>query len=356
MKKILFIFSLFISFGVFAPLASANHYPENTIGRILIQVEENGEAWYVYPENKLRYYLGRPSDAFNVMRKLGLGAKHDLIINTEIFSVNLAGMILLDVENNGEAYYISPLNFKKYYLGRPADAFSLMRELGLGITTNNLINVPIGDINDDFIADMPDDLKASNELIDNEVPFVAQAPFGDWSDQRQQDGCEESSALMAVRWARGESLTDQDGLDNILGASDYELEKYGEYRDVSARDTIDWIFKDYFSFDNVSLREDISIENMIDELAAGKLLVIPMNGQLLDNPYFTHPGPIRHMLLVRGYDPVTEEFITNDPGTRHGEAFRYTKDNLYNAIRDYPSGYHEHIDKIRKNMIVVTKN
>lgn len=112
-------------------------------GKILLQVEDNGEAWYVYPKNGLRYYLGRPADAFDVMRNLGLGAKHDLIHETEIFPDNLLGMILLDVEQNGEAYYIYPIDKKKYYLGRPDDAFQIMRELGLGISNANLDLLPI---------------------------------------------------------------------------------------------------------------------------------------------------------------------------------------------------------------------
>ena len=37
-------------------------------GRILIQVELNGEAWYVSPVNLKRYYMGRPADAFQLMR------------------------------------------------------------------------------------------------------------------------------------------------------------------------------------------------------------------------------------------------------------------------------------------------
>ncbi len=112
-------------------------------GNILLQVESNGEAWYAFPKTGLRYYLGRPADAFEVMRKLGLGAKHDLIMNTEIFPDNLSGMILLDVEENGEAYYVNPNDKKKYYLGRPEDAFQIMREKGIGITNDNLDKLPI---------------------------------------------------------------------------------------------------------------------------------------------------------------------------------------------------------------------
>jgi len=48
-------------------------FSEAQAGKILIQVEQNGEAWYVFPEDNKRYFLARPADAFNIMRNLGLG-------------------------------------------------------------------------------------------------------------------------------------------------------------------------------------------------------------------------------------------------------------------------------------------
>ena len=50
----------------------------------------------------------------------------------------LAGRIILRVKAHGEAYYVNPLDLKLYSLGRPADAFALMRKFGLGITDANL--------------------------------------------------------------------------------------------------------------------------------------------------------------------------------------------------------------------------
>ncbi|MDO8676343.1 MAG: hypothetical protein Q7K16_01690 [Candidatus Azambacteria bacterium] len=108
-------------------------------GKILLQAESKGEAWYVNPSNETRYYLGRPADAFRVMRELGLG-----ITNKDFASFNgyapsrLSGKILLKVEDGGKAYYVNPVDLKIYYLGGPADAFRVMRELGLGITDKNL--------------------------------------------------------------------------------------------------------------------------------------------------------------------------------------------------------------------------
>ncbi|MCK4554096.1 hypothetical protein KAU19_03985 [Candidatus Parcubacteria bacterium] len=116
-------------------------------GNILLQVEEHGEAWYVYPNDKKKYYLGRPADAFNVMKNLGLGATHEFITSHTTYPSHVLGKILLDVEQNGEAYYINPKDKKAYYLGRPADAFSIMRELGLGITNQDIRKIEVGEIN-----------------------------------------------------------------------------------------------------------------------------------------------------------------------------------------------------------------
>jgi len=343
-KKIIFLFSiilLILPFSLFGYSGERNGY-------ILLQVEKNGEAYYVYPKDSLRYYLGRPNDAFEVMKKLSLGAKHDYIINTEIFPKRLSGIILLDVESHGEAYYIYPRDMKKYYLGRPADAFRIMRELGQGISDKGLATIPEGNINQE-------QKKANTKILIENVPFASQAPFGDWEDQRQQDGCEESTALLAVKWARGESLTKEEALKEILGASDYIQKKYGEYRDINTVDAIEWIYKDYFGFNKVELKKNISIQDIINELQNGHLVNTPMNGQILGNPYFTSPGPERHMVLIRGYDPQKNTFITNDPGTRHGELFEYNTQIFFNAIRDYPTGYHLPIEKIEKNMIVISK-
>ncbi len=120
-------------------------------GKILLQVQQHGEAWYVNPLNLKRYYLGRPTDAFNLMRSLGLGitdadlAKIPTDTSKETGDLalrnRLSGRILLQVQQHGEAWYVNPANKKRYFLGRPADAFNVMRNLGLGITDSNLYQI-----------------------------------------------------------------------------------------------------------------------------------------------------------------------------------------------------------------------
>jgi len=125
-----------------------NKLSKRISGNILLQVEKNGEGWYVYPDDKKKYYLGRPADAFSIMRNLGLGIKHSELagyLNTKFLS-RLSGKIMLDVEQNGEAYYIYPKNLKGYFLSRPSDAFKVMRDLGLGITNADIRKIGVGEI------------------------------------------------------------------------------------------------------------------------------------------------------------------------------------------------------------------
>jgi len=136
----LFIFSAFL---IAAPV-NAIDLSERLSGKILLQVEKNGEGWYLNPENNKRYFLGRPADAFRIMRELGLGVSESTYNSFSGYAPSrLSGKILLRVEANGEAYYVFPDDLKLYFLGRPADAFQVMREKGLGITNNDLGGIDI---------------------------------------------------------------------------------------------------------------------------------------------------------------------------------------------------------------------
>lgn len=117
-------------------------------GRILLQVEDRGQAWYLNPVDGQRYSLGRPEDAYNLMRKLALGVSNDSfdsIQNSPSSWKKFAGRILLKVEDSGKAYYFDSANLELYYLGRPADAFNVMRGRGLGITNSDLGKIKTAD-------------------------------------------------------------------------------------------------------------------------------------------------------------------------------------------------------------------
>lgn len=64
-------------------------------------------------------------------------------VNAGSLAQKLSGHILLQVQQKGEAWYVNPDDLKRYYLGGPADAFALLRQLGLGITDADLNTIPI---------------------------------------------------------------------------------------------------------------------------------------------------------------------------------------------------------------------
>jgi len=195
---------------------------------------------------------------------------------------------------------------------------------------------------------------APDILID--VPFTSQAPLGQWSDQRQQDGCEEAVVAMAMAWVGNEkNITKENWRLRILILSNFEFKKYGEYRDVSLADLQNWLFKDYFNYKKTALKPVETAADIIKELEKGRIVLTPMDGRALKNPNFTAPGPERHMILIKGYDYKTQEFITNDPGTRRGQSYRYPAKIILQAIRSYSTGYHQPIKKVIKEMIVVEK-
>lgn len=153
----LFVFliaSLAAGLGLFCPLmpVRAATLAERLSGRILLQVQDKGQAWYVNPVDLRRYSLGSQTNAYNLMRTLGLGITNANLARIPEYrkgggDVNFArrfsGRILLQVEDKGKAWYISPVNLQRYYLGSPAQAYQLMRNLGLGITNANLGQIPI---------------------------------------------------------------------------------------------------------------------------------------------------------------------------------------------------------------------
>lgn len=142
-------FAFFLAFPAFA-------FPEDNLsnllsGKILLDTDYNGEAWYVYPGDFHRYYLGTPSDAYTIMKNLSLGISNSnfSIIENSVPD-RFKGLILLKVEDNGKAYYVNPEDKSLIYLENASSAYDLMNQYSLGITHDDLINIPIGKINLDY--------------------------------------------------------------------------------------------------------------------------------------------------------------------------------------------------------------
>lgn len=185
------------------------------------------------------------------------------------------------------------------------------------------------------------------------VPFTPQAPFAEWTELLNE-ACEEASLVMVEYALRNEELSKQKALDEIHAMVAWQ-EEQGYTVDVTANEVAE-IAKKYLGRNAIVYTGiDVNIINIKRLLAAGYPVIIPAAGQLLENPYFTGDGPPYHMLVIRGYTSniVTgDKFITNDPGTRRGEEYKYPTDTIESVIHDW-TGSKSTITSGQKAMVVL---
>lgn len=115
-------------------------------GKILLQVEAHGEAYYVYPKDGKRYYMADGNEAYRIMRYLGVGitdADLNKVKTNKSFAKQHSGKIFLQVEAHGEAFYID-FDGNAHYLKDGSAAYAIMRDLGFGITNSDLNKISEG--------------------------------------------------------------------------------------------------------------------------------------------------------------------------------------------------------------------
>ena len=143
---VIFIVFCFIPFDY----SRADDFTTKMKGKILLQVESRGEAWYVNPKDSKRYYMANGESAYNVMHNLGIGITNDNLAklqNNKTSAKKQNGKIFLKVEDKGQAYYVNSDGIL-YYLKDGDAAYNIMRSLGLGITNNNLNKIALSDLSD----------------------------------------------------------------------------------------------------------------------------------------------------------------------------------------------------------------
>ena len=197
------------------------------------------------------------------------------------------------------------------------------------------------------------------EFVNLGIPFICQAPYSIW-DELHNHACEEAAIIMIYYYLTEKDLSREIGEKEILNMVDWQVKNWGGHFDLNAEQIVQ-LFKNYFNYENVELVYpnyqssgvgvyDFTIEDIKKELAKGNPIIVPAAGRVLGNPYFTPPGPLYHILVVKGYDSERSEFIVNDPGIGRGADFRYSYQVLENAIHDFNNG---DVLNGRKVMIVV---
>lgn len=170
------------------------------------------------------------------------------------------------------------------------------------------------------------------------IPFSSQAPQGNWN-QPWQDACEETSIAMVDNFYRGntaQTLPSQQATEEILRAYRIKTNAYGYSLDETAARMVEWI-NAFYPWE-ARVVERPSVASMQAELDAGRPIILPAHGTELDNPYFLTPLLDYHVIVLKGYDSETNEFIAHDPGTQYGQDIRYTYQTIEAAMHDFEPG------------------
>jgi hypothetical protein len=186
--------------------------------------------------------------------------------------------------------------------------------------------------------------------FDLPVEFVPQAPFGVW-DELHNNACEEASLVLVHYYKKGLTLTKEKMEKEIQALVQWQIKKYGQHKDLTLKEVAE-MAQEFYGYQEVKVINDFDWPKLKREIVQNNPVIIPAAGRLLQNPYFRQPGPIYHMLVIRGYNE--KEVITNDVGTKRGEGYRYSYQTLDRAIHDW-TGRPETITQGRRAMLVIIK-
>ncbi|MEK7584422.1 MAG: S41 family peptidase [Patescibacteria group bacterium] len=147
---------LFVSFGVWTTSVSA---AENTVGdryRGSFILEENSDQrylWYVNPESGERYAINSSRDFSRLLQNLSTDfADKDLrkiatVDGGETLDFALAdrmsGLLLRHPGSFDAAWYVNPLDVRRYELANGQVGYEKARELALDINTERLTQIPV---------------------------------------------------------------------------------------------------------------------------------------------------------------------------------------------------------------------
>ena len=190
----------------------------------------------------------------------------------------------------------------------------------------------------------------SGENLD--VPFTSQAPEGMWYEP-WLNACEETSIFMIDAFYSGEEdITTEEAKENIRSIFSQKTEEIEPSLDESAETIVEIV--NLLDLDwKARVVNQPSENDLALEIENGNPVIVPVYAPELDNPYYTAGGPDYHVMVLTGYDAVSQEFIVNDPGTRYGDELRFSYDVLMDAIHnlnqsDYDAG--------AKKVVFTTRN
>jgi hypothetical protein len=192
----------------------------------------------------------------------------------------------------------------------------------------------------------------TTDALNLPIPFTPQAPTGNW-DELHNEACEEAGAIMANAYLTGdkENVIPAARVETeISGLTVWEDKNFGYHLDTTAQETAQMI-EGFYGL-KATVIQGYTLQDIKDQINLHNVVILPVDGQAIGNPYYKTPGPIYHMLVIRGYSGST--LITDDSGTKHGENYPYAFSTLHAAGADWNHSTNT-IDKNKPIMIIVSK-
>lgn len=222
------------------------------------------------------------------------------------------------------------LNYTMHFYGKVAVIIcAFVASLGLLAASANLrlitVLPTIKELDLLFIKPAPDK--------ENDVPFTSQAPEGNWQEP-WQNACEEASIVMIQNFYSEQGLTIAKAREQILAIFQLKQDTAPTSKDESMERIAEIINSGNLIW-QAHVVDEPSLDVLKAELSDNHPIIAPVYGPLLNNPNYTNPGPLYHVIVITGYDDATGEFITHDPGTEQGENYRYPYEVLLTALHDY---------------------
>lgn len=173
------------------------------------------------------------------------------------------------------------------------------------------------------------------ERIYLDVPYTVQAPYAKW-DVYDEEACEEAALLMAYEYLEGNKypqgvIPKEEAQRELRKMIDFQVSElaYEVTTDLYPEEIKKFV-ESYWPGYTIKILEEINFELIKKELAKNNPVVVPATAKVLGNPWYHYPD--YHMLVIIGYEG--NEFITNDPGTKRGEDWRYPQELVLEALED----------------------
>ena len=189
-------------------------------------------------------------------------------------------------------------------------------------------------------------------VLDLPIPFTSQAPTGNW-DYVHNESCEEASALMAYLYTTGKAypiVPVQIAEKEMATLNAWEKKQFGYFDDTNNAQIAQMI-KDVYHLGTFVFK-NFTETDLKKELLGQHAIILSIDGRKLHNPHFRQPGPVHHVIVIRGYNK--KGFITNEPGTRYGNGYIYSFKTLYNAAGDW-NRERKAVDTTIKEALVITR-